>query len=120
MSKRVYLIALALLVLVGMACSFCPLIPSGPSGPSGGEGKATITLINNSDQDICYVYISPTTSDEWGEDWLGAVEIVGPGEQRTFEVDPGTYDMMATDCDDNEIDTQWEVEVTTSYRWVID
>ncbi|HEY75082.1 MAG TPA: hypothetical protein G4O00_02730 [Thermoflexia bacterium] len=118
MNKRAYLIALALLVLAGVACSFCPFIPSGPSGPLG--GKATITLVNNSDTPVCFVYISPTTSDEWGDDWLGTTEIIDPGGQRIFEVDPGTYDMMATDCDDNEIDTRWEVEVTTSYTWVID
>ncbi|HID88654.1 MAG TPA: hypothetical protein EYP52_02960 [Anaerolineae bacterium] len=119
MGKRGYLlIALAVLVLAGVACSFCPLIPSGPSGPT--SGKATITLLNDSGQDICFVYISPVTSDEWGEDWLDIMEVIGPGEQRTFEVDPGTYDMLATDCDDNEIDIRWEVEVTTSFIWMIE
>ena len=115
--RTIILIGLALLALAGMACSFCPLIPTRPSGPSG--AGPSITLVNNSDETICYVYISPSTSDEWGEDWLGTTEVVGPGEQRTFEVDPGTYDLLATDSDDNELAVEWEVEVTQPVVWTV-
>jgi len=120
MKKRtILLIALLLVALATMGCSLCPLIPSGPSGPSGGEGRASITLVNQGDETICFVYISPSSSDEWGEDQLGALEVIDPGEQRTFEVEPGTYDLMATDCDDNELDVEWEVEVTSAVTWTV-
>lgn len=114
--RTIVLAGLALLALAGMACSFCPLIP-GPSGPTG--SRPSITLVNNSDETICYVYISPTTSDEWGEDWLGSTEVIDPGDQRVFNVEPGVYDLLATDCDDNEIDIEWEMEVRGPVVWNI-
>ena len=78
---------------------------------------ASITLVNNSDETICYVYISPVESAEWGEDQLSPTEVIEPSRQRVFEVDPGTYDLMAADCDGNEVSTVWGVNLTSSYTW---
>ena len=41
---------------------------------------------------IHYVYISPTSSDDWGDDWLGSSELINSGSSRTFNVTNGTYD----------------------------
>ena len=63
--------ALALLAAI-LACSI--------SG--GGPGSGVFRLDNQSGQTICYVYISPTTSSEWGDDWLGSTEVVEDGDTR--------------------------------------
>ena len=35
---------------------------------------------------IYYVYISPTASDSWGDDWLGSSETISSGASKTFTV----------------------------------
>jgi hypothetical protein len=79
-----------------------------------------LTLYNASGQDICFVHISPTTSDTWGDDWLGSSEIIADGDNRTFTVAPGTYDLQALDCSQGEIAVEWELEVTSSTAWTVD
>ena len=49
------------------------------------------TLRNHSDVDIAYVYVSPTASDDWGDDIMGT-DIVPAGESVdvTFDTFDGT------------------------------
>ncbi|MEL6271213.1 MAG: serine protease, partial [Chloroflexota bacterium] len=61
--------------------------------------NGTFTLFNESNSTICYVYISPTTAADWGDDQLGALETVNGGESREFRFAPGDYDMLLLDCD---------------------
>jgi hypothetical protein len=101
-SRRFALIAVAALALLvaALACE-------------GSVGTpASVTLINDSSTDICFFYVSPSDSDEWGDDRLGEDNVVSPGESFTVEnVDPGTYDFLARDCDGNDLDTEEGVEV---------
>ena len=80
---------------------------------------ATLILRNQTDGVICYVYISPVESDEWGEDWLGEAETIGSGGSREFSVPAGTYDLRAEDCDGNPLDEQREVELSGVMEWTI-
>ncbi len=43
-------------------------------------GPQDFTLTNNSASDICFLYISPSSSNDWEEDVLGAEECLGSGE----------------------------------------
>ena len=62
----------------------------------------TIEIINDTGGwDIWYIYISPTTSDSWGDDWLGS-EILYSGEYIIFDVPDGDYDIKLIDEDDDE------------------
>lgn len=69
------------------------------------------TLVNQSSVPICYVYISPINADNWGDDQLGAREIVDTGMQRDFEFEPGLYDVLLLDCDGNELQDSRRIEV---------
>lgn len=62
-------------------------------------GSATLVVRNESDYTVCYLYVSPTTSDEWGDDWLGEDEVLDPGQSRRFTLAAGEYDAIARDCD---------------------
>ncbi len=100
--------------------------PSGAGEPGGGKGgggstgrPATLTLYNDSDEKICYVYISPTTEDTWGQDWLGEQETIAPGRSREFEVPAGTYDLRADDCDHNILDEQYGISLAGSLSWTV-
>lgn len=81
---------------------------------------ATIEIINESGQDIWYVYISPSNADSWGEDRLED-RILYEGETLTLrDISPGMYDMRAEDSSGSAIDVLWDVQINTSFTWVID
>ena len=54
------------------------------------------------------VYISPSSSDNWGENDLVSGQILRAGESITRTVDPGDYDLK---CEDNEEDEYTRYEV---------
>lgn len=68
-----------------------------------------IELDNQSPYDVCYVYVSPSDSNDWGNDWLGTEEVIGPGQRRSFEVPAGIYDCIARTCDGATLATAWDV-----------
>lgn len=70
-----------------------------------GSGS-TLDVVNNTDLTVCYLYISPTDSDQWGSDWLGEY-VLDPGYTYTVEVSTGTYDILVTDCNDNTIEEHY-------------
>ena len=116
MKKRLMiLIALGLLALVTLGCSVCSSIP----GIGGGSGGGGVTLVNNSEATICYVYISPSEDQYWGDDWLGSSETLPPGSERSFDVPDGVYDLLAEDCSENQIGVEWEVDIRGSYTWTV-
>ena len=49
------------------------------------------TLNNESSQDIFYLYVSPSSSDTWGEDILGA-DTVPAGTSSVITIDDGLED----------------------------
>lgn len=89
---------------------------------TGGEGRgsASLTLVNGSEWEVCYVYISPSTSDSWGEDWLGAEESIHPGESRTFYLEAGSYDLRADDCDENTLAEEYNQEISGDMTWTLE
>jgi hypothetical protein len=105
-------VLLVLLVIPAVACF------GSSSAPVSGE--PAVILTNKSGIEICYVYISPTSESMWGDDQLGETETIRNGRSRTFEITAGQWDMMAQDCDQNEIDTRWEQDISGPYDWTIE
>ncbi|MGD1996701.1 MAG: hypothetical protein PVH62_08005, partial [Anaerolineae bacterium] len=87
--------------------------------PGPGPSTASVVLSNSSGQTICYVNISPSANTTWGDDQLGSTETIPEGGTRTFNVSPGTYDLRALDCDQNQIDVQWDANVSGPYSWIV-
>ncbi|MGC9371671.1 MAG: hypothetical protein ACP5DX_19240, partial [Paracoccaceae bacterium] len=56
-----------------------------PASETPAAGGFTITMQNQSPDEVCYVLISPSDSDQWGEDWLGGDEVIASGGERTFD-----------------------------------
>jgi hypothetical protein len=48
-----------------------------------------LTITNNADQAIEYIYISPVDSDNWGDDWLGSDQVLESGQKITFTITSG-------------------------------
>ncbi len=83
----------------------------------GASGVVGLLLDNQSSTEICYVFISPSDSEEWGSDWLGGVESILAGDQRVFYVDPGEYDLLAQDCEGEGNDLVEELAVDLTDDW---
>jgi len=93
---------------------------SGGAQPGGSQGGGTITLTvrNATGGSIWYIYISPTTSSSWGDDWLGS-STLSAGESTTFSVPAGSYDLRADDSSHNVVEQQMGVSLTGAYTWTI-
>ncbi len=81
--------------------------------------EAEIILHNATAGHICYVYISPTDADDWGDDRLGEEETIPPDEERAFQIAPGHYDLRADDCDGAVVDDVRDVNVQVQVLWAI-
>jgi len=109
-------------LIVGGALLLPEIIDSGgptpvpfSSGNTTGSysGEAPLDVINNLNVAVCYLYISPSTSDDWGDDWLFDIGTIEPGYSATFYLLVGeTVDMQAEDCDGYILDTQYDIYVT--------
>ncbi len=75
----------------------------------GQGGEAFLKIENQSAYEICYVYISSSREGSWGEDQLGSGEAIQPQHARIFYVEPGTYDLLVTDCEEQELAQENEV-----------
>lgn len=86
----------------------------------GSSGDIPLEVINESSADVCFIYISPTTSDEWGEDWMGAQEVIPQdGGTRIFYVNAGTYDLAVDDCDGEALAEENEVNIQEWFTWTL-
>lgn len=72
------------------------------SGSAPTVADSSITIQNTAKTEICFVYISPTTSSDWGSDQLGDRSL-GNGQSVTFEVEEGDYDISMRDCNNEEL-----------------
>jgi hypothetical protein len=110
-SRRSITLVLGALALIAatLACTI--------GGPSG---SGAFRLENRSGQTICYVFISPTTESTWGDDWLGATEVIEDGQTRDFNVAAGDYDLRADNCENTAISEVYGITVPSGgYTWVV-
>ncbi len=82
-------------------------------------GLVPLRVSNDIGQDICYVFISPEVSDNWGDDRLGASEVLGGGETRLFFLSRDTYDLMVQDCSGNTLAEQYGFLLQVEGTWFL-
>lgn len=72
--------------------------------------------INNasSNEEICYLFVSPTTAADWGPDMLGDRGTIPPGQTFTLAVEPGIYDVLMQDCSGKELAQLPQRDLTTT------
>jgi hypothetical protein len=130
--KHVKWISLALcaLVMATLACggggtpTSAPLPTPRPTeprpAPTAEEGAtASLEIVNDSSVDVWYVYISPSASSNWGDDWLGS-HVIAAGERYTVTgIEPDTYDLKAEDADHNVLATETNVELDGANTWTL-
>ena len=95
--------------------------PTATSTPEPQEEVATpepeadtvsLEVVNETGQDIWYLFVAPSQEDMWGDDRLGD-EIFMAGDTTVVEgLPPGMYDVQALTEDETIIETVWEVDLT--------
>ena len=61
---------------------------------------------------VCFVYISPSQAENWGQDELGPAEIIDLGDVRTFFLPATTYDLLIEDCDGEALAEEYELDMS--------
>lgn len=79
------------------------------------DGLVTLTIHNDSDYSIYYLYLSNSSSQEWGEDRLGD-EVLSTGESFSTLVYPSNYDIKMIDEDDDVCITS-NVSIRSDIDW---
>lgn len=79
-----------------------------------------LTIINNLDKAVCYIYISNAYSDDWGSEWLGEDMVLSRGRSVQFTYQPGYYDGLALDCNDRKIEEWYDIYLEGSMTWDVD
>lgn len=87
-----------------------------PAGPG-----TTFYVDNLSSVTVCNLLLSPSDSEDWGEDQLGSETVINSGGSFTVtDVPPGRYDYQALDCDGNTLDGHYGVELGEGgFTWTI-
>jgi hypothetical protein len=87
----------------------------------GGDNLAPVLIQNDSESDIALFFLSPTDSEDWGEDWLGDFGYI-PAEigRRFFFVEPGVYDFLAIDLDGERVLEVYELTIEDQRTFIID
>lgn len=73
-----------------------------------------LTIRNNSDNKICYIYVSLSSDNGWGDDRLGD-EVLEPDHSVNIELSSGIYDIRLEDCNGNELKTANKIDISGSY-----
>lgn len=90
-----------------------------PTAMPTAAATATLEIVNHSGADIWRLYLSPSDSDLWGDDWLGGA-VIADGESFTLTGIPyGTYDVLAEGANYNDIETWFGVELDGLVTWTV-
>ena len=112
MKRRLIFVVIFLLLLTSLAC----IGRSGDSGgkSGGGSNDVTFTIVNKSPDEVCYVLISASDSDSWGDDQLGEDETIASGDRQSFSMPKGKYDVRVENCDEAGMASAWEKSSNTT------
>jgi hypothetical protein len=82
-------------------------------------GLASLEVINESEDTIAYLYISPSDSTTWGDDWLGD-DVIGAGTSYVVGGIPrGTYDVQAADLEEESVEVVYNVDLSGQHTWTV-
>jgi hypothetical protein len=85
------------------------------------QNMPSINIVNNTGYDIYFLYVSPSESDEWGDDILGDA-ILEDGGTFNYQLSQplgniSMYDFLAEDEDDDPY-IKWEITITNNEKIV--
>jgi hypothetical protein len=78
-----------------------------------------LAVENTSSQQLCGLYISPPTEENWGRSHLNPEHPIEPGTTRTFAITSGTWDLRVETCDGTSIDRTGQEFTGGTFTWTI-
>lgn len=98
-----------------------PIIPTDvPAIPTNWSVQtAYLEVINNSNEAICFLYMSEVSLSDWGSDWLGTNETIEVGQSKGFNMTPGTYNLRALNCNNEVMQESLSDELSGNREWNI-
>jgi hypothetical protein len=106
-------------------CSALALVASAfwlltiPSTAEATKKRSAVTVLNQSDWEIHYLYLSPTDENDWGPDQLSS-EVIDTNDSFVLtDIPCDTYDVRIVDEDDDECIVRKVKLCGDSERWVI-
>ena len=85
----------------------------------GNRTVVDFTIENNSLLTLCYVNLSASSAQNWGQDELGPTEVIDPGTQRSITVATGSYDLLIRDCEGDTLLDDFELEVSDDFVFTV-
>jgi len=82
-------------------------------------GLGSLEVTNESEDTIADLYISPSDSTTWGDDWLGADAIDPGASYAVSDVPRGVYDIKATDPDGDNVEVLYNVTLYGQSSWTV-
>ncbi len=99
--------------------AFCGLaVVSTASAQGDASGNKTITIINKTTFNVDRVFLSHVSEDEWGDDLLGDVDVLKPGDSLEVEIECGKWDAKLV-AEDESTCTVREVDICGADTWEI-
>ncbi len=77
----------------------------------GDHPRVEIDVVNEGDVPACFVFISPSGAENWGQDELGPTEFIDLGESRSFPIPADLYDILVEDCDGNTLAEDFDIDM---------
>jgi hypothetical protein len=101
------LLVLGLVMVMGLAACGTDMSETdageseaGEASAEGGDIVAAYVFTNTGSVDICELYLSPASQEEWGVDQLAGQNIPVDGQFTLRNIPAGLYDARAIGCDD--------------------
>jgi hypothetical protein len=76
-------------------------------------------LDNQSSNDICAAWVSPSGAQNWGFEDLGADVFLDAGTIVPLQLATGTYDILMKDCDANDVLEEYDIEITEDSTYTV-
>ena len=86
---------------------------------SGDHPLVEVDVANEGPIPICFVYLSPSLAESWGQDELESTEVIDPTETRTFFVPAATYDISVDDCDGETLAEEYELDMSDGGTYTV-
>jgi S1-C subfamily serine protease len=85
----------------------------------GGRSVVDFIVINDSSFTICYVNLSPSEAQNWGQDELASDEVIQSGFEAPLPLPTGVYDVRLRDCELEPLLTEYGIEVFEDTEYTI-
>ncbi len=83
-------------------------------------GYQAFTFLNNSNESVCYIYVSPSSSSEWGDDLAPPTSCIAAGEEFYVPMGHGgnedMFDMKLEDSAGNVMAELYNIDLSVVYE----